>query len=157
VTPTPPLPVRVQTHPCARCGAPVPLDAGLCEQCNPLGLKDVASSQAHGTVLIAIVVGVVILALAGRFALAGIGPFSGDVSNVAAAGSGLAVTIEVTNHGSSAGQTTCRLFDPTSGGIGPESTYAQSPRIEPGATVSFTASMTTLGSTVRPVGVDCGS
>ena len=42
------------THPCARCGAPVALDVGLCERCNPLGLKDSASSQVHGTVFLAV-------------------------------------------------------------------------------------------------------
>ena len=41
------------THPCVRCGAPVPLDVGLCERCNPLGLRDSSASQVHGTVVIA--------------------------------------------------------------------------------------------------------
>ena len=29
------------THACVRCGAPVGLGVGLCENCNPLGLRDV--------------------------------------------------------------------------------------------------------------------
>src|SRR4029079_5087438 len=59
-------------HPCARCGAPVPLDVGLCERCNPLGLKDSASSQVHGTVFLAVAIAVLVLALAAHFAVTGI-------------------------------------------------------------------------------------
>jgi hypothetical protein len=157
VGPTPSGATPAPTHGCARCGAPIPLEAGLCESCNPLGLKDVASSQAHGTVLLAIVIGVAVLALLGKLAIAGIGPFSGEVTGVVSSPPGLTVTIQVTNEGTAAGQTTCRLYDPSAGGIGPESTYVQSPRVEAGATTTFEASMTTLGSTVRPVAVDCGS
>src|SRR5690242_13721639 len=56
------------THPCARCGAPVPLDVGLCERCNPLGLKDSASSQVHGTVFVAVGLAVVVLAIVAHLA-----------------------------------------------------------------------------------------
>ena len=42
------------THGCVRCGAPIPIDDGMCERCNPLGLKQPAPSQAHGTVVIAV-------------------------------------------------------------------------------------------------------
>jgi len=53
------------THPCARCGAPVALDVGLCERCNPLGLKDSASSQVHGTVFLAVGLAIAGLAIVG--------------------------------------------------------------------------------------------
>ena len=67
------------THGCLRCGAPVPLDVGLCERCNPLGLKDSSASQVHGTVFIAVLVAVIGLALLGRLTLAGVGPFAARV------------------------------------------------------------------------------
>jgi len=155
--PAAPTPAPAPTHGCVRCGAPVPLDVALCERCNPLGLKDPAASQVHGTVLLAIVIGVVFLAIAGRFALAGIGPFSGQVVGVVSNTSppGLSVTVAVTNEGSRAGIAQCRLYDPGSPGIGPESTTVQSPRIEPGRSATFSALMTTLGSTVQPVAVTC--
>ena len=43
--PAPVAPTRLPTpasptHPCARCGAPVGPGIGLCERCNPLGLRD---------------------------------------------------------------------------------------------------------------------
>ena len=55
---------------------------------------------------------VVILAIVGRLALAGIGPFEASVAGVVPDGDGLAITLTVTNEGSSAGQTTCRVTDP---------------------------------------------
>src|SRR4029078_2139061 len=77
-TPPPAAPTGL-THACARCGAPVPLDVGLCEKCNPLGLRDVASSQAHGTVFLGIGVAVVVLMVGALLGVRGIGPFSAQV------------------------------------------------------------------------------
>jgi hypothetical protein len=150
-----PAPDPAPTHGCVRCGAPVALDVGLCENCNPLGLKDPAASQAHGTVFLAIGVGVVILAILGRLSLSGIGPFTGRVSAVVSSPPGLSVTLVVANQGSRAGTASCRLYDPDAPGIGPESTSVQSPRIDPGQSATFSALMTTLGSDVRAVGVSC--
>ena len=47
-------PATEPTHGCVRCGAPVPIADGMCERCNPLGLKQPAASQAHGTVVLGI-------------------------------------------------------------------------------------------------------
>ena len=142
------------THACVRCGDPVPLDVGLCERCNPLGLKDASASQVHGTVVIAIVIGIVGLALVGRLALAGVGPFPSTFVGAAADGVGLAVTVTVTNEGSNTGQTTCRVTDPLDRNGG-RSSFVLSPRIEPGQTVTFTKRVTELGSDVRDLTVAC--
>ena len=144
------------THPCARCGAPVPLDVGLCERCNPLGLRDVSSSQVHGIAIAGVAVCVIVLAVVGRFLLAGIGPFQATVANVVPAGAGLAITLNVTNDGSSAGQTTCRVTDPNgrSSGMG---AFLLSPRIDPGATLTFTQTVTDFGKVPRPLEVECVS
>ncbi len=144
------------THGCARCGAPVPLDVGLCEKCNPLGLRDVSASQVHGIAIGGVILFVVILAVVGRFLLAGIGPFEGSVANAVPAGAGLAITLTVTNQGSAAGQTTCHVTDPKdrSAGMGG---FILSPKVGPGATVTFTQTITDLGSTVRPFDVDCST
>lgn len=159
---TPPRPTAARpeyadtaTHACVRCGAPVPLDVALCERCNPLGLPQPASSQAHGTIFLAIGISVVGLALLGRFALSGIGPFAGAVTNVVAAPAGLAITLSVTNQGSSAGSTTCRVYDQADPGVGPQAAYLLSPQIGPGQTVSFSRESSVLGTTVRPLAVEC--
>lgn len=145
------------THGCVRCGRRIPVSVALCEACNPLGLSQPAASQAHGTVFLAVGLAVVGLALLGRLALTGIGPFSGSVVAVAPADGGLAVTLAVTNEGSRAGATTCRIYDPTIPGIGPDSAQVLSPRIEPGQTVTFTKTITELGSSPRSLAADCRS
>jgi hypothetical protein len=142
------------THPCVRCGRPVPVDVALCEYCNPLGLSDPASSQAHGTVFLAIVIGVVALAVVGKLALSGIGPFDGAVTSVEPAPSGLAVGIEVHNHGTKAGPATCRITDPANRGVGPAA-IVQSPPVEPGESRGFMATITQFGESPRPLAIVC--
>jgi hypothetical protein len=127
----------------------------MCEQCNPLGLKEPAPSQAHGTVFIGIIAAVVLLAVAARFVFSGVGPFEGGIASIAPADAGLRVTLTVTNAGTGASSTTCRITDPALPGIGPETAYVTSPIIQPGATVSFDAVVSSFGTTVKPLDADC--
>ncbi len=145
------------THPCVRCGAPIPLDDSLCERCNPLGLPAPASSQAHGSIFVALVASVLALAIVGRLAIGAgtTGPFRASVTHVQAQGPGLEVTVTLTNSGSSGGSPTCRIFDPTVPGIGPDSGYLVSPSVSGGQTISFTGEVTQLGTSVRPLAADC--
>ena len=149
------VPAIEPTHPCVRCGAPVPLDIAMCDRCNPLGLRQPASSQAHGTVFLGIAVAVFALAILGRLALAGVGPFDGSIAAIVAAPPNLVVTLTVTNHGSRGGSTTCRVFDASDPGIGPTAAFIQSPQIPAGGTVSFSKLVTSLGSVVKPLGTEC--
>ena len=144
------------THPCARCGAPVPLDVGLCERCNPLGLKDSASSQVHGTVFVAVGLAIVVLALVARWAVAGIGPFRADVGDIRADGNGLRAVITVTNDGSSPGSTTCRVFDAALQGSG-RPVFFLTPRIPPRETIQVERHLDGFGTAVRPLAVECSS
>jgi hypothetical protein len=132
----------------------VPVDVGLCERCNPLGLSDPASSQAHGTVFLAIALGVVFLAVAGRLAISGIGPFDARVTGVEAAPTGLAVTVDVHNQGTKAGPTTCRITDPANRGVGPAA-IVQSPSVEPGQSRTFTATVGQFGVAPRLLSISC--
>ncbi len=144
------------THGCVRCGAPVALEVGLCETCNPLGLRDVSATQVHGIAFIGVVAAIIALALVGRLLISGVGPFTSRVAGVAADGDALAVTLTVTNQGKSAGQTTCRLTDPLDrGGVG--AGFVLSPQIGPGATETFTKRVTGLGATVRQLAVECSA
>jgi hypothetical protein len=146
----------VATHPCARCGAPVALDVGLCERCNPLGLKDAASSQVHGTVFVAVALAVVSLALAAHVAVSGIGPFAARITEVRTAAGGAAAvvaTISVHNDGSRAGTATCRVSDPADRGI-QTSEVVYSPMIPPGGTIEFDHEVS-FGSPGQPLDVAC--
>lgn len=142
------------THGCVRCGAPVAAGVGLCERCNPLGLRDAAASQAHGTAFIAVALGIVILAVVARLAVSGIGPFPASVGSVTPVASGMAINLTVTNEGASTGQTTCRIFDPADQGGGP-SAFVLSPRIGPGETIEFTSTIAEFGGTPRAFLVEC--
>lgn len=144
------------THGCARCGAPVPLDVGLCDRCNPLGLRDVSSSQVHGIAIGGVVFAVIVLAIVARLALSGIGPFEAAIMTVAPDGNALSITLAVTNHGTNGGQTTCRVTDPAdrTGSLGG---FMLSPTIGAGQTVEFTQRIRELGGTARQLTVECST
>jgi hypothetical protein len=129
----------------------------MCERCNPLGLRAPAASQAHGTVFVGIVAAVVIMAVVARLSIAGVGPFRSHVTGVAPDPAGLKVTVSVTNAGSAAGSTTCRIDDPSLGGIGPEAVFVESPRVEPGSTAVFDVVVASLGTVPKPLTADCES
>ena len=144
------------THACVRCGARVAVDVGLCDDCNPLGLRDVSATQVHGTAFIGVTVAIVLLALVARLAVSGIGPFTPRLAGITSDGDALAVTLTVTNEGRSSGRTTCRLTDPldrNGGGAG----LVLSPPIEPGQSLTFTRRVTGLGSTVRDLTIECSN
>jgi hypothetical protein len=144
------------THACVRCGAPVAIDVGLCENCNPLGLRDVSATQVHGIAFLGVTIAIVALALIGRLAISGVGPFTSDVAGVVADRDALSVTLTVANHGRSAGQTTCRLSDPLDRS-GTAVGFVLSPPIEPGATATFTKRVTGLGAVARSLAVECSA
>jgi hypothetical protein len=157
VTPTTstPAPIPVgPTHPCARCGEPVAAGVGLCERCNPLGLRDVASGQVHGSVFIAVSAAIVILAVLARLSIAGIGPFPATVDAVTSQGAGLAVTLTVTNEGGAAGQTTCRIERAIDGGTG-RAAFVTSPQLGPDETRTFSALVTEFGTTPTDLEIEC--
>jgi hypothetical protein len=145
------------THGCVRCGARIPIAESMCERCNPLGLKAPSASQAHGIALVGIAVAIVIMAVVARLAIAGVGPFTSSVVAVAADPAGLRVTVSVTNEGTSAGSTTCRIDDPALRGIGPEAQFVESPVVDPGRTVTFDVVVTSLGNQAKPIIADCSS
>jgi hypothetical protein len=147
---------QVKTHGCARCGAPVALDVGLCERCNPLGLRDSASSQVHGTVFLGVVVAIVGLALAARFAVAGVGPFQAVVSGMNEDAGALVVQVRLTNNGSAAGTTSCRISDPALQGAG-KPVFFVSPRIAPKETVTLEQRLDGMTGPARPLDVECSS
>lgn len=145
-----------QTHPCVRCGRPVPLHVALCEECNPLGLSDPASSQAHGIAIAGIIAFVVFLAVVARVTLAGLGPFSATVVDAVPTGPGLTVTIEISNAGSRAGQTNCVLTDPR-GPITGHVVRVQTPVVPAGGTITFEREISGFGSEPVAFGVQCTS
>ncbi len=152
--PNPGVPAQGPTHGCARCGKPVPIDVGLCDDCNPLGLRDVSASQVHGTVVIALLVGFVGLAVIAALSLSGVGPFPAHLDGVTPEGEGVRVTLTVTNEGSAAGQTTCRVQRATNQGGGPNA-FVLTPELGAGETRTFSQLVTEFGRSADDLVVDC--
>jgi hypothetical protein len=145
------------THDCIRCGRPgVPAERALCENCNPLELAQPSATQVHGIAALGIIVFVVILAVLGRYALSGTGPFVGSLVNVAAAEGGLAVTVLVRNEGSKSAATTCRIVR-AGNPVGGPGELLQTPPIAAKSSVQFSAVVTKLGTTPVALEVDCVS
>ena len=66
------------------------------------------------------------------------------------------VQLQVTNNGTAAGTTTCRISDPTLQGSG-KPVFVLSPRIAPKSTVTFEQQLTGLTGPARPLAVDCSA
>ena len=151
-----PAPLKgAPTHPCARCGAPVPLEVGLCERCNPLGLRDSASSQVHGTVILTVGIAIAGMAVLTRLLVSGIGPFTastGPVHAGSSAGSAV-VTVSIRNDGRTAGSATCRISDPRDPGL-VQSLVVYTPRIEPGVTSTWDQDVS-FGASGQPLDITC--
>jgi hypothetical protein len=128
----------------------------MCEQCNPLGLSEPATSQAHGTVFLGIALFVIAMALVGRMALQGVGPFNAAVASVSTSDGGLSITLRVRNDGTSAGSATCRITDARAG-AGPRVAFVLSPNLEPGESATFTARVTEFGDEAVLLDVECPS
>lgn len=144
------------THACMRCGRPVAIDVALCDDCNPLGLRQPAATQVHALAAGGIFLFVIILAVLGRIGLSGVGPFSGQAGDVVAATTGLQVTISVTNEGTKDASTTCRVTerDRPIGGVGE---LIQTPIVPAGETITFAAPIFSFGDQPRALAVECQS
>ena len=158
MTPTtsaPRSPLSVEpTHPCARCGKPVGPGIGLCEECNPLGLRDVASGQVHGSVFIAVAAAIIILAVLARLSVAGSGPFPANVDGVTPTDTGLTVTLTVTNEGDQTGVTTCRLSRVDDGGTG-TAVFVTTPKLAAHERRTFSSQVTEFGTSTTELQVEC--
>lgn len=144
------------THGCVRCGRPIPIHEALCEDCNPLGLKQPAATQVHALAAGGIMLFVLILAVVARGALQGIGPFSGEIRSVTAAPAGLTVTLAVTNKGTNASATTCRVVAADREAGGPAQ-LVQTPNIPAGQTIEFTAAVAAFGDQPVDLAIECQS
>jgi hypothetical protein len=157
--PTLPLARRVEpeepTHACIRCGRPgVPAELALCEQCNPLELAQPSATQVHGIAALGIILFVVLLAVLGRGALAGAGPFIGAIDGVSPTATGLSVSMVVTNKGTKAAATTCSLVL-DSHPIGGVRELVQTPVIPAGSSLRFSAEVTKCGTAPVGLATDC--
>lgn len=143
------------THPCIRCGREgVSADAGLCELCNPLELAQPSATQMHGIAAVGIIAFILVLAVLGRAAMVGSGPFAGAVLAAAPAADGLSITLVVTNEGSRDTATTCEIRE-SPWKAGRPKQVVQTPLIRAGESLTFTTTVTKFGTQPVALAADC--
>ena len=95
---------------CYKCGREIGPDQTICDVCNRAGMATPSATQVHGTIVVAIVAGVILMAFAASFAARGVGPFRGEVLRWARdPPDGALVQLHVTNQGTREGRAKCQL------------------------------------------------
>ena len=147
---------RAARH-CYKCGREIGPDETICAICNRAGMATPSATQYHGTIVVAIVLGVVIMAIAASLSLRGIGPFQGQALRWDPdPPDGVVVRVQVTNEGSRAGRAKCQLTarDAAESVLRVRSTV--SPQVPGGGTITFDERIPGMTSEPASVGVSCG-
>lgn len=139
---------------CIKCGREIGPDETICEICNRAGMATPSATQYHATMVAAIIVGVVLMAVAASFALRGVGPYNAQVVDVADAPGGVTATVSVSNEGTSAGRARCQLQAHDTTGRALASRSILSPQVDGGQTVEFDEEIPGSGG-ARDVTIEC--
>src|SRR3954463_16632637 len=95
---------------CLKCGRPTPVGVSLCKDDNPGRIKSPSTTQVHGTIVLGVIGGFVLLLALLRFGANGIGPFPSTLAGYTTlADGGLNVALTVTNSGSRQAGASCRI------------------------------------------------
>jgi predicted nucleic acid-binding Zn ribbon protein len=95
---------------CYKCGREIGPDESICSICNRAGMATPSASQYHGTMAVAIIAGVVALAIWASLSMRGVGPYRAEVVLVTdSPPDGAMVTLSVVNEGTARGSASCRL------------------------------------------------
>jgi len=135
--------VEVDTDPrsmrrCYKCGRPIGPDETICAVCNRAGMATPSATQYHGTIVVAIVAGVVLLAVWASLAMSGIGPYEATVLRVTIdPPDGAIVSVQVSNLGTRAGRAKCALEAQNGAGIAIRVRSVVSPQVPAGGRVTF--------------------
>jgi predicted nucleic acid-binding Zn ribbon protein len=141
---------------CYKCGRPIGPDQTICAECNRAGMATPSATQYHGTIVVSIVAGVVLLAVWASLALRGVGPYDAAVQSVtASAPDGALVSVAVHNQGTRAGRAKCTLDALDGNGNLVRTKSALSPQVPPGESVSFEAFIPGLPQLPDQVTVSC--
>ncbi|HVF21347.1 MAG TPA: hypothetical protein VNA14_14055 [Mycobacteriales bacterium] len=68
-----------------------------------------ANTQSHGTILLGVVLGFLVLFALLRWSISGVGPFAVQIVDSQSAGQTLTLTLDITNEGDRAGRANCRV------------------------------------------------
>ncbi len=141
---------------CIKCGREVGPDESICEVCNRAGMATPSASQYHGTMVVAIIAGVVGLAIWGSLAMRGVGPYEARVVDVQPAPPGaVEVTVEVQNLGTSRGYGKCQLRALDAGGTVLRVQALSAGPLEGGGSGTFSGRIAGLAQLPYRVAVSC--
>lgn len=141
---------------CYKCGRAIGPDETICEVCNRAGMATPSASQYHGTVAVAIIVAVVLLAAAASLGMRGIGPYSATPVRFALGGDGAVLaSVAVRNEGTRPGRAKCELRALDASGRALAAANTVSPEVAGGASVTFEQQIPGAGSDVASVSVSC--
>ena len=141
---------------CYKCGRQIGPDETICEVCNRAGMATPSATQYHGTIVVAIVTGVVIMALAASLAMRGIGPFEGRVLRwIPDLPDGLLVEVQVANEGTRAGRAKCELSALVASGRVLRQISTLAPSVRGGASVRYEARMPAVPAPPVSIAVTC--
>jgi predicted nucleic acid-binding Zn ribbon protein len=141
---------------CIKCGREIGPDESICDVCNRAGMATPSATQYHGTIVVAIVAGVVIMAIAASFALRGIGPFHGEALRWGNdPPDAVVVELEVTNEGTREGRAKCRLTARDASNLVLRIRATISPPVRGGGSVTFTERIPGLAQAPASITVTC--
>ncbi len=140
---------------CIKCGREIGPDETICDICNQAGMATPSASQYHATMVAAIVIGVILLAVAASVAMSGVGPFQAQTLDVKTASSGVQVTVAVTNDGSKVGRAKCQVIAQDRNGRSLDSHATVSPPVPAGDRITFDVQIAQLSSVPDSVTVSC--
>ena len=141
---------------CYKCGREIGPDQTICDVCNRAGMATPSATQYHGTIVVAIVAGVVLMAIAASLSLRGIGPFRGEALRWESdPPDAVVVELEVTNQGTRAGRAKCQLTALDGSNLVLRIRSTVSPQIEGGGTVTFSERIPGLPQPPATVAVSC--
>ena len=142
---------------CYKCGREIGPDESICEICNRAGMATPSASQYHGTIVVAIIAGVVGLAIWGSLSLRGVGPYAGTVRSFEPEPpNAVSVVLRIENEGSRRGFASCQVTARDADGRRMRSKSVTLGPVAGGATVEFTERITGLASAPDAVEITCG-
>jgi hypothetical protein len=115
-----------------------------------------SASQYHGTIVVAIIGGVVALAIWASLSMRGVGPYRAEVVSITDAPPGAAlVTLLVENQGTSRGAATCRLEARDADGFPLRTGSLVTGQLDGGSSGTFTGRVGGLSELPATVVADC--
>ena len=152
MTPADPRPPRN----CYKCGRQIGPDETICDVCNRAGMATPSATQYHGTIVVAIVAGVVLMAVAASLSLRGIGPFHGEALGwTSDPPDAVVVQLQVTNQGTRPGRAKCEVTARDASDLVLRIRSTVSPQVQGGATITFSERIPGLPRAPASVVVSC--